>query len=112
MSLEEVVLINAVKAFTEHTRKHAHRRAFADKKYPTGAEVEAHRVAVYEICEQIEALAQSPESSFAEIESLRDKMGRHFPPHNLDYMGKIADAYEAAGRATPARAKRVRAKAA
>ena len=112
MTLEEVVLTNAVKAFTDHTRKHAHRRAFIDKTYPTGAEVESHRVAVNQICEQIEALSQTPESSFADLELLRDRLGRHFPPHNIDYMGKIADAYEAAGRILSTGSKRVRAKAA
>lgn len=93
--MEDVVLTNAVKAFTDHARKHAHRKAFVDKPCPTGAEVESHRIAVNHICDRMEALAQASGSSFQDLVAIRDKMGRHFPPHNLDYMGKIATAYEA-----------------
>lgn len=112
MTMEQVVLTNAIKSFTDHARKHAHRRAFVDKTCPTGADVESHRLAVNLICERMEALGQTPGSRFAEIELLRDKLGRHFPPHNIDYMNKIADAYQALGRVSAGGAKSVSAKAA
>ncbi len=96
--MQEVVLANAISRFTDFARKHAHRKAFADKRYPTGVEVEAARTAVNSVCDEMDGLVKNPKSSFSDFELLREKMGRAFPPLHLDFITVIADAFDSAGR--------------
>ena len=98
MTLQEVVLANAIQQFTDYARRHAHRKAFTDKPHPKGMEVEAERVAINAVCDEMDRLAKNPASSFSDFELLRAKMGSNYPQINIDYITLISDAFEAAGR--------------
>ena len=112
MTLQEVVLVHAVQQFTDHARRHAHRKAFADKQYPTGREVEDARVAVNALCDEMDVLWKNPRSTFADFELLWDKMGRSYLPMNIDYLGLISSAFDSAGRFSAPRLSQTAGKAA
>jgi hypothetical protein len=96
--MHQVLIRNTIAEFTYHARKHAHLKALKINPRAKGAEVEAHRVAVNKLCDEMEALGERTSSLYSDFEVLLHEMGPDFPPTPPDYSAIVADAFEAAGR--------------
>jgi hypothetical protein len=103
--LEQVVIANAIKEYTDHARRHAHRKAFLRNERPSGADVEAQRVAVHALCDRIEDLGRQPDSVYSNFQALHHEMGPDYPPPLPDFNGIVEHAFEKAGRLSAANAK-------
>jgi len=96
--MKQVMIRNTIAEFTYHARKHAHVKALKINPRAKGAEVEAHRVAVNKLCDQMEALGQRRDSLYSEFEALLHQMGPDFPPSPPDYSAIVRSAFSAADR--------------
>lgn len=96
--MKQVLIHNTIAEFTYHARKHAHVKALKINPRAKGAEVEAHRVAVNRLCDQMEALGERRDSLYSEFETLLQQMGPDFPPTPPDYSTIVRDAFASAGR--------------
>jgi hypothetical protein len=98
LGMQQVLIRSTIAEFTYHARKHAHVKALKINPRAKGAEVEAHRVVVNKLCDEMEALGERTDSLYSEFEALLHKMGPDFPPTPPDYSAIVANAFEAAGR--------------
>lgn len=96
--MQQVLIKNTIAEFTYHARKHAHVKALKINPRAKGPDIEANRVTVNKLCDEMEALGERTDSLYAEFEVLLHKMGPDFPPTPPDYSAIVATAFEAAGR--------------
>jgi len=96
--MKQVLIRNTIAEFTYHARKHAHVKALKSNPRAKAADVEAHRVAVNKLCDQMEVLGERRDSLYSEFEALLHRMGPDFPPTPPDYSAVVRSAFAAAGR--------------
>jgi hypothetical protein len=89
----------AIATFTQYVRQHTISPASdVFDREPTSEEVDAWRSAVKSVCDEMDALAQDPDSRLSDFETLRHKMGSKFPATPSDLLDAVGDAFLSAGR--------------
>lgn len=87
----------SVGAYTAHVRKYADITGWDIGHQPTSAEKAERRAAIEAICDEMDALAQKPDSRFSDFAALR-RMYDFFPPTPPDLLRAVTEAFLSVGR--------------
>jgi hypothetical protein len=91
-------IARAIATLTQQVRKYAHITAWNFDHWPSDGEIAIRKSAIEAVCDEMDALAQRPDSTFHDFESLRHKLALHGAYPLLSHVSAVADAFLAAGR--------------